>query len=135
MNINFHLIDIVPQTHPMFFEVLHWADVVNLVVVCQQTEAFSPLLRKYFLMRQSLGSILESESVSDVFDYWSAIALPHVAFIAFILTLSALCLHCVNIVSTLFQHCVNIVSTLCQHCVNNVLHLAHLFGQFLIFFR
>ena len=89
----------------MFFEVLHWADVVNLVVVCQQTEAFSPLLRKYFLMRQSLGSILESESVSDVFDYWSAIALPHVAFIAFILTLSALCLHCVNIVSTLCQQC------------------------------
>ena len=33
-------------------------------------------------------------------EFWSAIALPHVAFIAFILILSALCLHCVNIVST-----------------------------------
>ena len=40
---------------------------------------------------------MESESVSDVFDIWSAIVLPHVAVIAFILTLCQyLCQQCAS---------------------------------------
>ena len=34
--------------------------------------------------------------MSDVFDIWSAIALPHVSFIAFILRLSTLCQQCAS---------------------------------------
>ena len=39
------LIVVLPQPHPVFFEVLHRADIVYLVVVCQQSETFSPDLK------------------------------------------------------------------------------------------
>ena len=39
------LLSLIPQTHPMFLQILHRTDIVDLVVVCQQSETFSPHLR------------------------------------------------------------------------------------------
>ena len=43
--INILIIIIIPQPHPMLLQVLHWADIVDLVVICQQTKTFSPDLQ------------------------------------------------------------------------------------------